>query len=36
MGIPQAYQYKIFDIFSKLQNDDNSSGIGLSIVKKNN
>jgi signal transduction histidine kinase len=34
MGIPQAYQYKIFDIFSKLQNDDNSSGIGLSIVKE--
>jgi light-regulated signal transduction histidine kinase (bacteriophytochrome) len=34
MGIPQAYQYKIFDIFSKLQNDDNSSGIGLSIVKR--
>jgi hypothetical protein len=29
----QAYQYKIFDIFSKLQNDDNSSGIG-SIVKR--
>jgi light-regulated signal transduction histidine kinase (bacteriophytochrome) len=34
MGIPQAYQHKIFDIFSKLQNDDNSSGIGLSIVKR--
>lgn len=34
IGIPQAYQHKIFDIFSKLQNDGNSSGIGLSIVKK--
>ncbi len=34
IGIPQAYQHKIFDIFSKLQNDDNSSGIGLSIVKR--
>ena len=34
IGIPKAYQQKIFDIFSKLQNDDNSSGIGLSIVKK--
>jgi light-regulated signal transduction histidine kinase (bacteriophytochrome) len=33
IGIPQAYQQKIF-YFSKLQNDD-SSGIGLSIVKKN-
>jgi light-regulated signal transduction histidine kinase (bacteriophytochrome) len=34
IGIPKAYQQKIFDIFSKLQNDDNSSGIGLSIVKR--
>jgi signal transduction histidine kinase len=34
IGIPKAYQQKIF-YFSKLQNDD-SSGIGLSIVKKNN
>lgn len=34
IGIPQAYQHKIFDIFSKLQNDDKSSGIGLSIVKR--
>lgn len=34
IGIPHAYQHKIFDIFSKLQNDDNSSGIGLSIVKR--
>ncbi|WPR72522.1 ATP-binding protein [Flavobacterium sp. NG2] len=33
-GIPEAYHNKIFDIFSKLQNDATSSGIGLSIVKK--
>lgn len=34
IGIPEVYQSKIFDIFSKLHNDGNSSGIGLSIVKK--
>ncbi|AWG20464.1 two-component sensor histidine kinase [Flavobacterium faecale] len=34
MGIPEAYQTKIFDVFTKLQNDGMSSGIGLSIVKK--
>lgn len=34
IGIPKAYQNKIFEIFSKLKNDDSSSGIGLSIVKK--
>ena len=34
IGIPQAYYTKIFDIFSKLQNDATSSGIGLSIVKR--
>ncbi|MFE3872698.1 ATP-binding protein [Flavobacterium sp. ZS1P70] len=34
IGIPQQYQTKIFDIFSKLENNDASSGIGLSIVKK--
>jgi signal transduction histidine kinase len=34
IGIPQQYQTKIFDIFSKLENNDPSSGIGLSIVKK--
>jgi hypothetical protein len=28
MGIPQAYQQNIW-YFSKLQNDDNSSGIDL-------
>ena len=34
IGISQAYYTKIFDIFSKLQNDATSSGIGLSIVKR--
>jgi light-regulated signal transduction histidine kinase (bacteriophytochrome) len=34
VGIPEKYQTKIFDIFSKLENNDSSSGIGLSIVKK--
>ena len=34
MGIKERYQSKIFDIFSKLENNDQSSGIGLSIVKK--
>jgi signal transduction histidine kinase len=34
IGIPEIYQNKIFDIFSKLENNDSSSGIGLSIVKK--
>lgn len=34
IGIPEVYQCKIFDVFSKLHNDGNSSGIGLSIVKK--
>lgn len=34
IGIPEQYQTKIFDIFSKLENNDPSSGIGLSIVKK--
>ncbi|WP_116790428.1 sensor histidine kinase [Flavobacterium psychrotrophum] len=33
-GIPKAYFEKIFNIFTKLDNNDNSSGIGLSIVKK--
>jgi signal transduction histidine kinase len=35
MGIPQAYQYKIFDIFLNYKMTI-TSGIGLSIVKKNN
>ncbi len=34
IGIPLVYQSKIFKIFSKLQNDSKSSGIGLSIVNK--
>lgn len=34
IGIKECYQAKIFDIFAKLENKDQSSGIGLSIVKK--
>jgi signal transduction histidine kinase len=34
VGIPEKYHTKVFDIFSKLENNDPSSGIGLSIVKK--
>lgn len=34
IGIQEKYQEKIFDLFSKLENKDQSSGIGLSIVKK--
>jgi light-regulated signal transduction histidine kinase (bacteriophytochrome) len=34
IGIRERYQEKIFDLFSKLENKDQSSGIGLSIVKK--
>jgi signal transduction histidine kinase len=34
IGIHQRYQEKVFDLFSKLENNDQSSGIGLSIVKK--
>ena len=34
IGIKERYQEKIFDLFSKLENKDQSSGIGLSIVKK--
>ncbi|EAS20801.1 histidine kinase/response regulator [Flavobacteria bacterium BBFL7] len=33
-GIDQVYFEKIFNVFQKLENDVNSSGIGLSIVKK--
>jgi len=33
-GIPKAYFNKIFNIFTKLDNNSQSSGIGLSIVKK--
>ncbi len=34
IGIKERYQNKIFNLFSKLENTDQSSGIGLSIVKK--
>lgn len=34
MGIPEPYHNKIFEIFSKLESNNQSSGIGLSIVKK--
>lgn len=34
VGIPDSYFNKIFNIFTKLDNNDQSSGIGLSIVKK--
>ncbi len=33
-GIDKAYHEKIFNIFTKLENNTNSSGIGLSVVKK--
>jgi light-regulated signal transduction histidine kinase (bacteriophytochrome) len=33
-GIPTAYFDKIFNVFTKLDSKDQSSGIGLSIVKK--
>ncbi len=34
VGIPKEYHEKIFKIFSTLGNYENSSGIGLNIVKK--
>lgn len=34
IGIPEQYHTKVFNIFAKLENNDPSSGIGLSIVKK--
>jgi light-regulated signal transduction histidine kinase (bacteriophytochrome) len=34
IGINERYQTKIFEMFSKLENRYQSSGIGLSIVKK--
>ncbi|MBC6998895.1 HAMP domain-containing sensor histidine kinase [Cytophaga sp. FL35] len=33
-GIPEHHQSKIFDMFSKLSNENNATGIGLSLVKK--
>lgn len=34
IGIKEAYFKKIFEVFQKLENDNTSPGIGLSIVKK--
>jgi len=33
-GIPQYLQHGIFDMFKKLENDANATGIGLALVKK--
>lgn len=34
MGIPERYQEKIFQIFQVLEESEDSTGVGLSIVKK--
>lgn len=34
IGIPEEYHNKIFDIFQSIGNNERSTGIGLSIVKK--
>lgn len=34
IGIPEKYQEKVFQIFQVLQESDDSTGVGLSIVKK--
>ncbi len=34
VGIPKEYHQKIFDIFQSIGNNERSTGIGLSIVKK--
>ncbi|UOB19071.1 sensor histidine kinase [Abyssalbus ytuae] len=34
VGIPEEYHHKIFEIFQTLNNNNKSTGIGLSIVKK--
>jgi len=34
VGIPEEYHKKIFDIFQSIGNNERSTGIGLSIVKK--
>ena len=34
VGIPKEYHKKIFDIFQSIGNNERSTGIGLSIVKK--
>ncbi len=33
-GIPKQHQQSIFEMFKKLENDKNATGIGLAIVKK--
>ncbi len=33
-GIPEAYKEKIFDIFQSIEESEESTGVGLSIVKK--
>lgn len=33
-GIPKNYQASIFDMFKKLENNENATGIGLALVKK--
>lgn len=34
IGIPEKYQEKVYQIFQVLQESDDSTGVGLSIVKK--
>jgi light-regulated signal transduction histidine kinase (bacteriophytochrome) len=34
VGFDQTYENKIFELFSRLHNDDNGTGIGLTICKK--
>src|SRR5690606_25630050 len=34
LGIPKEYHTKIFQVFQKLKSNDDSTGLGLSIVKK--
>src|SRR5690606_3729569 len=34
LGIPKAYHTKIFQVFQKLKSNNDSTGLGLSIVKK--
>ena len=34
VGIPEKYHKKIFDIFQSIGDNERSTGIGLSIVKK--
>ena len=34
IGIPQEYEHRVFEIFQKLNNNADSNGVGMSIVKK--